>query len=71
MGLCLTELAIAVNVAGMLWDQGEANTNNPPKYNCLFPSAITDWREFWGAPGANSRHFQVTVWLTFGPSLVH
>lgn len=34
----------------MLWDQGEANTNNPSKYSCLFPEAISDWRSFFSAP---------------------
>ena len=36
--------------AGMVWDQGEANTNDPPKYSCLFPAAIRDWRSFFSEP---------------------
>lgn len=31
-------------------DQGEANTNDPAQYNCLFPAAIEDWRNFWDSP---------------------
>jgi hypothetical protein len=30
--------------------QGEANTNNPEQYSCLFPEAIRDWRSFFSDP---------------------
>jgi sialate O-acetylesterase len=33
---------------GVIWYQGESNTNNPTEYQTLFPRLIADWREKWG-----------------------
>jgi sialate O-acetylesterase len=35
---------LRLRLTGMLWDQGEANTKDPPGYSCLFRAAIRDWR---------------------------
>ncbi len=34
-------------VKGVIWYQGESNTEEPHKYNELFPALIWDWREQW------------------------
>jgi len=34
-------------IAGFLWYQGEANTDNPNLYRQLLPSLISDWRMKW------------------------
>lgn len=35
-------------IKGVIWYQGESNTNNPTEYAALFPRLIADWREKWG-----------------------
>ncbi|MDW8330585.1 MAG: sialate O-acetylesterase [Cyclobacteriaceae bacterium] len=34
-------------VKGVIWYQGESNTNNPQRYREVFPSLISNWREKW------------------------
>jgi sialate O-acetylesterase len=34
-------------IKGVLWYQGESNTNKPKEYGELFPTMITNWRENW------------------------
>ena len=31
-------------LSGLVWDQGECNTNNPELYSCLFPAFIKELR---------------------------
>ena len=33
---------------GILWYQGESNTDNPEEYEALLPALIRDWRNQWG-----------------------
>lgn len=33
---------------GVIWYQGESNTDRPAQYRTLFPALIEDWREHWG-----------------------
>lgn len=35
------------SIKGVLWYQGEANTNDPKKYGQLFTAMIKSWRENW------------------------
>ena len=35
-------------IKGVIWYQGEYNTDDPMEYYDLFPRLITDWREKWG-----------------------
>jgi sialate O-acetylesterase len=35
-------------IAGVLWYQGEANTNKAYQYRTTFPLLINDWRNKWG-----------------------
>jgi len=48
-GLYNTMVAPAVQYAikGILWYQGEANTNKPREYEQLLPALIADWRNKW------------------------
>lgn len=39
--------AINYNIKGVLWYQGEANTNRPEEYQNLLPELIADWRNKW------------------------
>jgi len=34
-------------IKGVIWYQGEANTQRPEEYRKLFPALITNWREKW------------------------
>ncbi len=48
-GLYNTMVAPAINytIKGVLWYQGEANTNRPDEYKQLLPALISDWRNKW------------------------
>lgn len=48
-GLYNTMVAPAVEYAikGIVWYQGEANTNKPKEYEQLLPALIADWRNKW------------------------
>ena len=39
---------IPYSIRGVLWYQGEANTNRAYQYRTSFPLMITDWRQHWG-----------------------
>jgi len=39
--------AIQYAIKGILWYQGEANTNKPLEYKRLLPALIADWRKNW------------------------
>ena len=39
---------IPFRIAGVLWYQGETNTNNPLTYKELFSTLIQTWRSLWG-----------------------
>ncbi|NCI50119.1 sialate O-acetylesterase [Sediminibacterium roseum] len=49
-GLYNTMIAPLVNycLKGMVWYQGEANTNRAAQYQYLLPALIRDWRAKWG-----------------------
>lgn len=35
-------------IKGVIWYQGESNTQYPLQYRTLFPALIADWRHHWG-----------------------
>ncbi len=35
------------NIKGIIWYQGESNTNNPEEYATFFPEMINNWRKGW------------------------
>ncbi len=39
---------IPYGIRGVLWYQGEANTERAYQYRTAFPLLITDWRQHWG-----------------------
>ncbi len=39
---------IPYRIRGVIWYQGESNTNEPYDYKNLFPLMIKDWRAAWG-----------------------
>jgi sialate O-acetylesterase len=51
-GLYNTMVAPAINYAikGVVWYQGEANTDKPKEYNLLLKTLIADWRSKWKQP---------------------
>jgi len=48
-GLYNTMVAPLINyrIKGILWYQGETNTNKPTEYQQLLPALINDWRNKW------------------------
>ena len=48
-GLYNTMVAPSINysIRGVLWYQGETNTNKPQQYQQLLPALINDWRNKW------------------------
>jgi sialate O-acetylesterase len=48
-GLYNTMVAPLINyrIKGILWYQGESNTNKPTDYQQLLPALINDWRDKW------------------------
>lgn len=36
------------SIKGVIWYQGESNTENPEQYKKLFPALIKNWRKSWG-----------------------
>lgn len=39
---------IPYGIKGVIWYQGEGNTDKPKQYRKLFPAMISDWRRQWG-----------------------
>ena len=35
-------------IRGVIWYQGESNSDRPFQYRKLFPAMIGDWRQAWG-----------------------
>lgn len=50
MGLYNAMIAPLTNYAmkGVIWYQGESNTERAAEYRTLFPAVIADWRKKWG-----------------------
>jgi len=48
-GLYNTMVAPVINykIKGIVWYQGESNTDKPDEYKKLLPALVTDWREKW------------------------
>ena len=41
---------IPVTTRGVIWSQGEGNTDRPQEYGILFPAMIEAWRAAWARP---------------------
>lgn len=51
-----------ISVKGVLWYQGEANSNEPALYKKLFPALVQQWRNFFHSPGMPFYYVQIAPW---------
>ncbi len=49
-------------IKGVVWYQGEQNSNNAKEYVTLFPRLITDWREKWSQGDFPFIYVQLANW---------
>ena len=49
-------------IKGVIWYQGESNTDRPMQYGRLFPALISDWRRAWGVGDFPFLFVQLTSW---------
>jgi sialate O-acetylesterase len=50
------------SIKGVIWYQGESNTDRPMQYRKLFPTLIRDWRRAWGQGDFPFLYVQLTSW---------
>ncbi len=53
-------------VKGVIWYQGEANSNNPALYKKLFPALVEQWRAFFRSPDMPFYYVQIAPWQSGG-----
>lgn len=53
-------------VKGIIWYQGEANSNNPALYKKLFPALVSQWRAFFRSPNLPFYYVQIAPWQSRG-----
>ena len=49
-------------IRGVIWYQGESNSDRPFQYRKLFPAMIHDWRQAWGEGDFPFLYVQLTNW---------
>lgn len=49
-------------IRGVIWYQGESNTDNPPAYRRLLPALIQSWRTAWEEPLLPFLIVQIAPW---------
>jgi len=49
-------------IKGVIWYQGESNTDRPTQYRKLFPALIADWRRAWGQGDFPFLFVQLASW---------
>jgi sialate O-acetylesterase len=49
-------------IKGVIWYQGESNTERPMQYRKLFPALIRDWRRAWGQGDFPFLYVQLASW---------
>jgi sialate O-acetylesterase len=47
---------------GVIWYQGESNSDRPVQYRRLFPAMIRDWRQAWGEGDFPFLYVQLANW---------
>jgi Domain of unknown function (DUF303). len=57
-------------VKGVIWYQGEANSNNPALYKKLFPALVSQWRTFFRSPDMPFYYVQIAPWQSGGKDLL-
>jgi sialate O-acetylesterase len=50
------------SIKGVIWYQGESNTDRPVQYRKLFPALIRDWRRAWGEGDFPFLYVQLASW---------
>jgi sialate O-acetylesterase len=50
------------SIKGVIWYQGESNTDRPMQYRKLFPALIRDWRRAWGEGDFPFLYVQLASW---------
>lgn len=53
-------------VKGVIWYQGEANSDNPALYKKLFPALVEQWRTFFHSPELPFYYVQLAPWQSVG-----
>ena len=53
-------------VKGVIWYQGEANSDNPALYKKLFPALVSQWRTFFRSPNLPFYYVQIAPWQSWG-----
>jgi hypothetical protein len=53
-------------VKGVIWYQGEANSNEPALYKKLFPALVAQWRTFFRSPSLPFYYVQIAPWQSGG-----
>lgn len=51
---------------GVIWYQGESNSNNPELYKKLFPALVDQWRLFFQLPDMPFYYVQIAPWQSEG-----
>ncbi len=49
-------------IRGVIWYQGESNTDRPFQYRKLFPAMVQDWRQAWGEGDFPFLFVQIANW---------
>lgn len=55
-------------IKGMIWYQGESNTDRAYQYRTLFPAMIENWREEWGQGDFPFYYVQIASYQTHRPT---
>ncbi|WP_340106004.1 sialate O-acetylesterase [Rhodohalobacter sp. 8-1] len=55
--------ALNYDVKGVIWYQGESNTDSPEEYSKLFPALIKDWRNSWDQQELPFLYVQLTNFM--------
>jgi sialate O-acetylesterase len=58
---------LGTRIRGVIWYQGESNTNSPYEYRELFPAMIADWRKQWHQGDFPFLYVQLTSFMQSKP----
>jgi sialate O-acetylesterase len=58
---------VGYGIRGGIWYQGEANRNEPEKYQKLLPGMVENWRSLWGVGDFPFYYVQIAPY-NYGPS---
>jgi sialate O-acetylesterase len=64
----MIEPLIPFGIKGVIWYQGESNTQEPQVYRKLFPLMIQDWRRSWNNPDLPFYFVQIAP-FNYGPTV--